>query len=377
MSRCRAAVGLLALAACQGPEATSEAQRAIVGGSLDPGDPAVVAIIQRRTRCADEPALVCTGALVSPRVVLTAAHCVRLDGDVGGYEVVIGASLADPAAVFIVTSDSRAYPGFDDASHRGDVALLRLSEPAPVAPLTLPDAASAPVAGDAVRAVGFGVAQSGGILDGVKRTGAMVISTVSATSFDAVPGPGMTCAGDSGGPVFRTTAGVEELVAVTVAGDARCTTFSINDRLDDPAVRAFVAAYVADSATATVGSSPTATVTPDDACRTACATDGDCPDLMTCDPFAPGGGRCKLPGALPADFAEPCAVDSECGEDAYCARRSPSGAEACRCAVPCSTLQTPGTGCCAAAPGTATSHVLVALGVVLAVRGRRRRHRGW
>ena len=368
MSR-RSTALALAVAGCQAPDASS-LSAAIVNGTVDSADPGVVAIVQRRTRCDEPPSLVCSGVLVSPRVVLTAAHCARLDGDVGGYEVAFGASLADPAAVFVVTSDSRVYPGFDDAANVGEFALLRLSESAPVAPLSLPDAMPALTVGDAVRAVGFGAAQPGVGPDGVKRTGAMTISAISVAAFEAVPGPAVTCAGDSGGPVFWSANGIEILVALTVAGDPGCATFAINDRLDDPAVRDFVAGYVAESATAPVGPSATATVSVEQACSTRCNGNDDCPDLMVCDPLAPGGPRCVVRGAIPVDLAEPCAVASECGDDGYCARQWPSGPDACRCAIPCGSLHTP-SGCCAAAGGgggTLVPAVLVMLGLLRARR---------
>src|SRR5215471_7034567 len=57
------------LSACSA-RAPAEAHESITNGTVDPGDPAVVAIVT-----SDGITAHCTGTLVLPHTILTAAHC--------------------------------------------------------------------------------------------------------------------------------------------------------------------------------------------------------------------------------------------------------------------------------------------------------------
>src|SRR5437588_64660 len=69
--------GLFALTGCMAPqdgagEPVSAAEQAIMGGTVDPGDQAVVDIILQSSQGYG----FCTGSLLAPNMVLTAHHCV-------------------------------------------------------------------------------------------------------------------------------------------------------------------------------------------------------------------------------------------------------------------------------------------------------------
>src|SRR6185312_7004237 len=158
----------------------------------DAGDPAVVAVLHRPIGCGDAPAAFCSGVLVAPRVVITAAHCLDQAAPRGDLEVAFGAS-ADGATAVIAVADAQMYSGYDPSTGDGDVAALLLADDAPVAPIAAPTGGVADVAaGGALRAVGFGVTSSTAGDPGVKREGAMQLGAVRAASFDATPAPAMT-----------------------------------------------------------------------------------------------------------------------------------------------------------------------------------------
>lgn len=210
---------------------------AIVGGTPST-DEAVVAFIERPV-CSEEFTVTCSGTLVAPQVVLTAAHCV-----VGKAELEVHVGAPVGSGTFIKVTETIVHPMFDDATHAYDLAIVRLAEPAGVAPVALPSATlGATSVGMTARVVGFGVVMASGITDGERRTGTMQISAVDPLTFTAAPSPSNTCGGDSGGPVFVG----DQLLGVTIAGDPTCTVRATNARIDvslDDFVRPYATAPV-------------------------------------------------------------------------------------------------------------------------------------
>jgi hypothetical protein len=153
----------------------------------------------------------CTGVVIAPALVLTAAHCALPGAE---YKIVEFDTAHRP--VLHDVAQVRTHPQFDLNTllgHRAtaDVALLALTKPLPAvfvaAPLTVPPVA----AGDHLLVAGYGVAvrgdgRSGGTirvadLVATGQPGSLQIRLVDPATGGAQPGLG-ACTGDSGAPVF-------------------------------------------------------------------------------------------------------------------------------------------------------------------------------
>ncbi len=315
---------------------------AIISGTEDNADPAVVAVVQRRVYCAPAvPQVLCSGTLVSPRHVLTAAHCTKASSHPGFFEIYFGSRAGvDPAARYVRVSAIAVHPLWDDAKREHDAALFQLAEDVAIPPAALPTRAmDATDIGSTLRAVGFGlVSITQGVPDGAKREGTMKVDQVNPFNFRATPGPALTCAGDSGGPVFMNVGGSEKLVGITVSGDPPCSVYATNTRVDT-----VMADFITPMLAADAGApAPPPTIAPDKICSQSCADAGDCPGQLACGPV-PGDmkNRCELPAILAGDFGAVCTTDSECGGAGPCARLAPSGADACRCFRACGGVLPP------------------------------------
>jgi secreted trypsin-like serine protease len=194
---------LTALAAVLVP-GTAAAAPGIVGGTAaDQPYPFAVSLH------ATSGKLFCTGALIAPTWVVTAAHCVfdRAPAAVslraGSNDSEQGGEVAQPAEVVV-------NPAFDTRHPAGDVALLRLAAPLQAAPVALA-ANAAP--GTPTRILGWGqtcpnvgcgpvptVLQQ---LDTHLVPGAKCTAAFDGTTELCTDNPGGTagaCFGDSGGP---------------------------------------------------------------------------------------------------------------------------------------------------------------------------------
>jgi uncharacterized protein (TIGR03382 family) len=217
---------VLGLASCAVAPELGERQQQIVGGEL--------------ATTADFPTVVdlelepgdwfCTGTLVDPEWVLTAAHCVNVDVAAPALHVRFDADNVNSgkAGRVLGIAEINFHPDYNDVDFDNDIAMLRLAEPVTDRAPT-PVRRAAPRFGTEVIQVGYGDGNDAGGGFGVLRKLRTTtidcaaakdagIANANTLCFDAEDGSA-SCYGDSGGPAFLDAGGgALEVVGVVSGG---------------------------------------------------------------------------------------------------------------------------------------------------------------
>ena len=314
----------LTLACAPSPTPVHAREDAILGGAADTAASNVFLLDLRF----DNSASICSSVLISPRVLLTAAHCV--DPVFHGASTLTARATNKANTVMLMQSDMidvtaiSRHPGWDPSNQQSDfdfAAILLARAPTGVTAAALITALPSNAVGQQLRVIGYGRTSVGdGTSSGTRRSVSVPITAVTAAALSfGTAGAAGICAGDSGGPSFLDDA----VVGIHSRTEGSSCGVGVDIRVDRH--RQFIDAFVSANDPPSCGN--------DGRCAVGCdTTDPDCP----CQADSRCDATCGLTDPDCADDGAVCTLAAQCAggsclDDArgfqFCSRTCMSSSE--------------------------------------------------
>jgi MYXO-CTERM domain-containing protein len=258
----------LGAGACEAPPPASAGiatqSSAIVGGTADTTDSAVMALVHQEAAQAEA----CSGTVIAiagaSGIFLTAGHCVVASDSSGHITTPI--SVASPSDLFVIPGPDwsaqlnmglyygvaavTVHPSYTGAVNDPfDIALVRFVGATPATPVipALAPADDTLATGSAFTLVGFGktqISSTAADMNSARREVGRTVASLTTNQFEYTQTDDKgACSGDSGGPALVQTANGLRVAGVTSFGDPNCDVEGVSVRVSP--VSAFIQSFIA------------------------------------------------------------------------------------------------------------------------------------